>query len=445
VPGLQVRGYPLKKRVTVVGAGLAGSELALQLAARGIEVQLIEMRPTLSTPAHKTPYCAELVCSNSLKSEHPETASGLLKRELRMLGCKLIAMAEETRVPAGHALAVDRDYFARMVTGLVEANPLITLGRFEQEDLELPPCSVIATGPLTSKKLSRAMQEHFSAEHLYFYDAISISVSTHSVDSEYAFKASRYGKGGDDYWNIPLSKREYGRLVEFVLDAPKLEKRGFEETRCFEACLPIEVLAARGMDTLRFGPLKPKGLRDPKTGREPYAVLQLRQETKDGTMLGLVGFQTRLTRGAQRELLELIPGLGSAEILRWGSIHRNTFLDSPRLLDEKQMSRNRAGLFFTGQIVGVEGYVESIAHGLIISLVIPRYLEGRELPLFPRETLLGALQIHLREGKSPFQPMNVNFGLLPPVRVRGRSGKRVVVERSLEHLNDFISRSLADA
>jgi methylenetetrahydrofolate--tRNA-(uracil-5-)-methyltransferase len=254
------------------------------------------------------------------------------------------------------------------------------------------------------------------------------------------FKASRYGKGGDDYWNIPLDADQYSRLVGFLRGAPKAEKHGFEETRCFESCLPVEVIAARGEDALRFGPLKPKGLADPRTGREPYAAIQLRQETRDGTLFGLVGFQTRLTRGAQEELLTVIPGFRAPEILRWGSVHRNTFFDSPRLLDETQMSRNRPGLFFAGQIVGVEGYMESIAHGAIVARNVARYIEG-EPPalLFPRETLLGSLQRHCSEGKAPFQPMNVNFGILPALTARRSDRKRIYVERSLKMLETFLS------
>jgi len=433
------RGHSLIREVTVIGGGLAGSELALQLASRGVGVTLVEMRPGTPTPAHRTPDLAELVCSNSLKSDDPETASGLLKRELRMLHCRLLEAAEESRVQAGHALAVDRTLFSRAVMARIEAHPAIRLERREQTDLELPACAVIATGPLTSEGLSGAIRDHFSADHLFFYDAISLSVGVDSIDPDYAFKASRYGKGGEDYWNIPLDAVQYARLVDFLRKAPKSEQHGFEETRCFESCLPVEVIAARGDDALRFGPLKPKGLADPRTGREAHAVIQLRQETRDGTLFGLVGFQTRLTRGAQDELFRVLPGFRAPEILRWGSVHRNTFLDSPRLLDEMQMSRTRPGLFFAGQIAGVEGYMESIAHGIIVACCILQYLEGEAAPLFPRETLLGSLQRHCIEGTSPFQPMNVNFGILPAVTARRGERKRLYVERSLEKLGTFLS------
>jgi methylenetetrahydrofolate--tRNA-(uracil-5-)-methyltransferase len=424
----------------VVGGGLAGSEIALQLAGRGVRVRLIEMRPDTPTAAHTTPYLAELVCSNSLKSDDPETASGLLKRELRMIGCRLLEIASECRVRAGHAIAVDRECFARAVTRRIEDDPNIELVRREQRDLDLAPCAVIATGPLTSDALSGAIREHFASDHLYFYDAISLSVSADSIDAAHAFRASRYGKGGDDYWNIPLAADEYARLVDFLRRAPKTERRGFEDGRCFESCLPVEVIAARGDDALRFGPLKPKGLVDPKTGREPYAAVQLRQETVEGSLFGLVGFQTRLTRPAQRELLSVIPGFRTPEILRWGSVHRNTFLDAPRLLDESQMSRTRPGLFFAGQIVGVEGYMESIAHGVLAARSVERFIDGASPPfVFPAETLLGALQRHCGEGRTPFQPMNVNFGLLPGLSARRSERKRMYVERSLKMLETFLA------
>ncbi|UCF03953.1 MAG: methylenetetrahydrofolate--tRNA-(uracil(54)-C(5))-methyltransferase (FADH(2)-oxidizing) TrmFO [bacterium] len=430
----------MKHTVTVVGGGLAGSELALQLASRGVAVVLREMRPTSMTPAHTTPYLAELVCSNSLKSENPHTASGVLKNELRLLGCRLLSLAREASVPAGHALAVDRDVFARTVTEAIESDPRISLERNEQRDLDLPPISVIATGPLTTTDLAGAIREHLSHEHLHFYDAISISVGADSIDSRRMYRASRYGKGGDDYWNIPISQEEYRRLVAFLREAPKTVKHGFEEKRCFEACLPIEILADRDEDAMRFGPLRPKGLPNPQTGREPYAVLQLRQETVAETLLGLVGFQTRLTRPAQRELVKLIPGLEGAEIQRWGAIHRNTYIDSPRLLDEMQMSRKREGLFFCGQLVGVEGYMESIAHGLVVAYNLLSLLGGRRPELFPEETLIGALQRHLVLGKEPFQPMNVNFGILPQPAAAKRERKKIYLERSRASMEAFIEQ-----
>lgn len=425
--------------MTVVGGGLAGSELSLQLACRGVPVHLVEMRPATGTPAHRSGYFAELVCSNSLKSELTQTASGLLKEELHLLGCRLLSLAESMRLPAGHALAVDRDIFARGVTESIRGNPLVTIERREQRDLDLPFPGVIATGPLTSDDLSTAISTHFGREHLHFYDAISISVDSESVDYKRMYRASRYGKGGADYWNVPFSREEYLEMIGFLRDASKTERRGFEEKQCFEACLPIEILAGRGEDALRFGPFKPRGLPVPDTGKEPYAVLQLRQETADGTMLGLVGCQTRLTRTAQRELLSKIPGLGGASILRWGSIHRNTFLDAPDLLDDFQMSKKREGLFFSGQLVGVEGYMESIAHGLLTAYNLLSLIGGNRPQHLPPETLLGALQRHLVRGGKPFQPMNANFGLLPSVTCPKKEKKRLLGRRSLETLKSHLA------
>ncbi|MBN2184587.1 MAG: methylenetetrahydrofolate--tRNA-(uracil(54)-C(5))-methyltransferase (FADH(2)-oxidizing) TrmFO [Candidatus Krumholzibacteriota bacterium] len=427
--------------VTVVGGGLAGSEAALQLADRGLNVQLLEMRPGENTPAHKTSSLAELVCSNSLKSESPQTASGLLKKELSMLGCRLLGLARETRVPAGHALAVDRDLFASAVTNAINNEKRIVIVNREQKDLNFSIPAIIATGPLTSKSLSEAIISEFSSETLFFYDAISISVNVESIDHTKVFKGSRYGKGADDYWNIPFSREEYQRLVAFLKGSPSTASRDFEEKRYFDACLPVEVLASRGDETLRFGPLKPKGLIDPATGKEPFAVLQLRQETLNGTMAGLVGFQSRLTRKGQKELMKLIPGLEKAEILRWGSIHRNTYLDSPRLLDAVQMSRMKEGIYFSGQITGVEGYMESIAHGLLTARNLFNRISGKEDEIFPEETILGGLQRHLSNDSAPFQPMNANFGILPAVDGKRKDRKRLKYERSVAALERFLESS----
>ncbi|MBN1164484.1 MAG: methylenetetrahydrofolate--tRNA-(uracil(54)-C(5))-methyltransferase (FADH(2)-oxidizing) TrmFO [Candidatus Krumholzibacteriota bacterium] len=424
--------------VSVIGGGLAGCEIALQLADAGIEVRLVEMRPQRMTSAHTTALLAEMVCSNSLKSEKPDTASGLLKAELKMLGCRLLELAASARVPAGHALAVDRELFSSLVTGEVEKNPRIRVERREQIDLDLPAVSVIAAGPLVSEKLARAIEDQLTGGRLFFYDAISLSISRESVDTQKIFKGSRYGKGSADYWNVPFSRDEYRRLVDFILQAPRMEPRDFEEVKMFEACLPVETIAGRGEDALRFGPLKPRGLPHPVSGREPYAVLQLRQETVDGSMLGLVGFQTRLTRKSQRELLQHIPGLEEAEILRWGSIHRNTFLDSPHWLDERQMSQRREGLFFSGQITGVEGYMESMAHGLVVAKNILHFLRREEAVIFPADTLLGSLQRYLSRETGNFQPMNANFGILPPVPGKRSERKRKRVERALGSMRSFL-------
>lgn len=423
--------------ITVVGGGLAGTEAALQLAARGRRVRLVEMRPATMTPAHHGGDLAELVCSNSLKSDDPGTASGLLKAELRMLGCRLLDAAGAARVPAGHALAVDRAAFSREVTALIENEPLITIERRTQVDLDLPAGSIVATGPLTSSDLAGAIRSALGEAGLFFYDAVSISLSAESIDRSVAWAGSRYGKGGEDYLNIPFDEETYVQLIEYLLSAPKTEPRGFEETACFDACLPVETIAGRGVDTLRFGPLKPRGLVDPRTGREPYAALQLRRETLDGSMYGLVGFQTRLSRPAQRTLLSMIPGLGEAEILRWGAIHRNTYLHSPVLLDAVQAIPGRP-LFFAGQLVGVEGYVESIAHGLLSALNAMRRLDGRGDLVLPPETILGALQRYLATPCDRFQPMNANFGLLPPMGGRRRERRLRKAERSLAAMRSFL-------
>jgi methylenetetrahydrofolate--tRNA-(uracil-5-)-methyltransferase len=434
------------KRVTVVGGGLAGCEAALQLASFKIPVRLIEMRPAVETPAHRTSLLAELVCSNSLKSTDPVTASGLLKAELEILGCRLLEVASRCAVPAGHALAVDRDLFASEVTAAIDRTAMIEVERMEQAILPVDGCAVIATGPLTSESLSASIESHFEGGKLYFYDAIAISVEAESVDESLLFRGSRYGKGGDDYLNVPLTEQDYTGLVRFLLESPKTEKRGFESGLCFDACLPVEVIASRGEQSLRYGPLKPRGLTDPSTGKEPYAVLQLRQEKRDGSMLGLVGFQTRLTRPAQKKLLGMLPGLKDAAVARWGAIHRNTYIDSPRLLDDRQMSKRQEGLFFAGQLVGVEGYVESIAHGLLTALNAAAYLEGRMMPPLPADTMIGALQRHLTCAEGSFQPMNANMGLLPPARGNRRERKARKAERALASLNLYLAekRTLTD-
>lgn len=424
--------------MTVIGGGLAGCEAALQLAGKKHKVDLIEMRPSSPTPAHQTGSLAELVCSNSLKSTRIDNASGLLKKELKILGCRLLDIASESSVPAGHALAVDRDLFSRKVTEAIEREPLIDLYREEKTGLDFEGCCIIATGPLTSDSLSRAISNHFSRNHLHFYDAISISISIETADTAKMYKASRYGKGGADYYNIPLNREKYLALVSYLLKAPKTEKHHFESSKCFEACLPIEESASRGVDTPRFGIMKPRGLPDPETGSEPYAVIQLRQETVEGSMFGLVGFQTRLTRPAQKEMLRLIPGLENAEILRWGSIHRNTFMETPLLLDRRQMSTKREGLFFAGQIVGVEGYVESIGNGLLAALNVDAFLNGRGPVVLPLETILGGLQRYLADTSTGFQPVNANFGLLPMVAGQKKDRKIRKAEASIMAIEDFV-------
>ncbi len=407
--------------VTIVGGGLAGSEAALQLADRGFQVRLFEMRPDTPTGAHKTDKLAEIVCSNSFKSTLLDTASGLLKAEMDVLGCRLLPIARDNSVPAGHALGIDRELFANAVTARVASNRNITIERRRVDSLDLPTPAVIATGPLTGDALSQALVSHCSKDHLYFYDAIAPSVDGDSVDPAVGYWASRYGKGDADYLNIPFSRDEYTKLVEFVRGAEYAQSHAFEEEKYFEACLPIEVLVARGADTLRFGPMKPKGLPDPRTGREPYAVLQLRKESREGSLMGLVGFQTRMTWACQKEMLRMLPGCSDVSVLRFGTIHRNIFLDIPSLCEPYLRDRARAGLHYAGQICGVEGYVESIMSAIVATLSITAAARGRDLPPFPKETMIGSLMEYVHTPRKNFQPMNANFGLLP---TNGSGGRR---------------------
>jgi len=437
--------------VTVIGGGLAGCEAAWQAAGRGCSVRLFEMRPMVPTPAHATDRLAELVCSNSLKSESPEDASGLLKAEMRALGSIILECAEATRVPAGSALAVDRERFAAAVTEAITAHPRIQVARQEVPGLPAERPVIVATGPLTSDRLSVALQQRFAivlqaesgaspnARWLYFYDAISPIVSADSIDSGIAFVASRYGKGGDDYVNCPLTRAEYLAFREALLKGERYLLREFEEPRYFEGCLPIEELAERGEDALRFGPMRPVGLTDPRTGKRPYAVVQLRQENRgpDGrpSMYNLVGFQTRLRRGDQLKALRLIPGLQQAEVLRYGSVHRNTFIMAPLLLRETLEFRGEAGVFFAGQLTGVEGYLESAATGLLAGINAARLIRGEGRVSPPATTMLGALLRYLTQSRpETFQPINANFGVLPRlsriIRDRGERN-RLLADRAL--------------
>ena len=439
--------------VTVIGGGLAGCEAAWQVARRGGTVRLFEMRPAVRTPAHGSDRLAELVCSNSLKSESLEDASGLLKAEMRALGSVILTCAEASRVPAGLALAVDRERFASAVTETLTAHPRIQVVRQEVPELPVERPLIVATGPLTSGQLSLDLQRRFVAvlevegdasldsRWLYFYDAISPIVSSDSIDPAFAFVASRYGKGGDDYLNCPLTRDEYLAFRQALLKGDRYPLHDFEEAKYFEGCLPIEELAERGEDALRFGPMRPVGLRDPRTGRRPYAVVQLRQENRgaDGrpTMYNLVGFQTRLRRGDQLKALRLIPGLLQAEILRYGSVHRNTFIMAPLLLRETLEFRGEAGVFFAGQLTGVEGYLESAATGLLAGINAARLMRAERPVSPPATTMLGALLRYLTQSApETFQPINANFGVLPRLSqiVRDRRQRN-------RHLTD---RALAD-
>lgn len=414
-------------KVTVVGAGLAGSECAYQLAKRGIDVRLLEQKPARRSPAHQSNEPAELVCSNSMRSDNPESAIGMLHRELRDLGSLILGSADAHRVPAGDALAVDRDGFSAEVK-----RRLLATGRVEllgEEVTAIPDgMVVVATGPLTSEALTQALQPYLG-EKLYFYDAIAPIVSADSVDMSIAFRQSRYGKGGgDDYVNLPLSKEEYVAFVEAVRAGTQVTPHAFEEPKYFEGCLPVEVMAERGEQVLAFGPMKPVGLTDPRTGRRPHAVVQLRQENRDGTAYNLVGFQTRLSWPEQKRIFAMIPGLKNAEWLRLGQIHRNTFLDSPRLLSPDGSLRAEPRLFFAGQMTGVEGYVESSASGLWVALSVAARIFGKPFVPPPAETAMGSLYRHVTgevhiEG-APYQPTNVTFGLFPALPDRMKKANK---------------------
>jgi methylenetetrahydrofolate--tRNA-(uracil-5-)-methyltransferase len=426
----------LIQEITVVGGGLAGCEAALQLADRGHPVRLYEMRPGVPTGAHRGGLLGEVVCSNSFKSTLLHNASGLLKAEMDILGCRLLGIARDVSVPAGHALAVDRDLFAAAVSRAVESHPKIVVERTCVEDLDVPLPAIIATGPLTGDKLSAALQRHCSAQHLYFYDAIAPSLDGDTIEDGTGFWASRYDRGEADYLNIPLDEPAYRSLLRSIRSAEYVDSHPFEEEKYFEACLPIEVMAARGDDTLRYGPLKPRGLRDPKTGREPYAAIQLRQESRVGSMLGMVGFQTRMKWPYQKEMIRSLPGLERVEILRYGTIHRNIFLNIPELCERYLHDRRRPGLYFAGQLCGVEGYVESIASAMVVAMGIHARARGAALPELPGETMLGALMRYVHAPNEDFQPMNANMGILPTprVRMRGRKARRMARNRMMSDI-----------
>ncbi len=409
---------PFSPEITIIGGGLAGSEAAWQAARRGVKVRLYEMKPAKFSPAHASPLLGELVCSNSLRAESTESAVGLLKEEMRRLGSLIMAAAENTRVPAGRSLAVDRTAFAAFITAKLEQNPLISVIREEVENLDPDRLTVIATGPLTSESLAAALGQLTGQDHLHFYDAIAPIVFADSLDMAKIFRASRYGTG-DDYLNCPMSREDYDRFYQTLVSAQQAPLRDFEEPRYFEGCLPIEVMAARGYQTLTYGPMKPVGLTDPKTGKQPYAVVQLRAENREGTLYNLVGFQTKLTYPEQRRVFCLIPGLAQAEFARLGSIHRNTFIRSPGLLSPHLNFFHYPNMFLAGQISGVEGYVESSAMGLMAGINAARRAQGLPLVTPPRASALGALVHHLTNTDTKdFQPMNVNFGLFPPLNQR---------------------------
>ena len=428
----------MSEEITIIGGGLAGCEAAWQVARHGGQARLFEMRPEQRTPAHKTDQLAEIVCSNSLKSDKPYNASWLLKEELRTLGSFLLQVADRTRVPAGGALAVDRSRFSTAVTEAIEAEPNVELIRREVSRIPDGGIVIVASGPLTSSSLSQSIRDFCGQEHLYFYDAISPIVDAVSIDEEKVFRASRYGKADGDYLNCPMNRTEYEQFYEALISAESVEVHEFEETRYFEACLPIEELARRGIDTLRFGPMKPVGLDDPRTGKRPYAVVQLRQEDLMETSYNIVGFQNHLKFPEQRRVFRMIPGLGNAEFLRLGQIHRNTYINAPVILSPTMASRKEERILFAGQLAGTEGYIENIATGMVAGMNAARLSKGDSMLTLPAVTAVGALCRYVSTPQKHFAPMNINFGLLPPLDTPERLPKaerqKRACERALESL-----------
>ena len=433
------------KKVTVLGAGLAGSEAAWQLAKRGIPVRLVEMKPEKMTPAHKSEYFAELVCSNSLRSDELSNAVGLLKAEMRRMGSLIMEAADSNKVAAGGALAVDREGFACTVTEKLEAQENIEIVRAEAT--EIPEGEVIvATGPLSSDAIAEKIAALCPDSDLHFYDAVAPIVTLESVDMESAFFASRYDKGTADYVNCPMDKDEYLAFVQELVSAKEAEVHGFDDAGVFEGCMPVEVMARRGVDTLRYGPLKPVGLKDPRTGKENYAVVQLRRDNADGTLYNLVGFQTHLTWGEQRRVFSMIPALKNAEFVRYGVMHRNTYLNSPKLLDRYYRLRSDPRISFAGQMTGVEGYVESAASGMLVGIETAARVLGLPPVDFPQETAIGALGLYISGGSvGDFQPMNINFGIISPLgyRVKGKRNKNAEISRrSLEIIESLQEKEI---
>lgn len=427
--------------VTVIGGGLAGCEAAWRAAKMGLTVRLLEMKPKKFTPAHHSPLLGELVCSNSFRSLDPESAVGLLKEEMRRLGSLIMEAARLHRVPAGKSLAVDREGFSRYLTEKISSHPRIEV--IVQEVVQPPDERplIVATGPLTTEPLSEALKQWVGADHLHFYDAIAPIIYEDSVDYSKAYRGSRYGQGGEDYINCPLDENEYQRFWEDLLRAEQVPLHPFEEPRYFEGCLPIEVMAARGKDTLRFGPMKPVGLPNPHSGKIPYAVVQLRQDNHEGSLFNMVGFQTKLKPQEQERIFRTIPGLEKARFARLGSIHRNTFVNGPKVLLPTLQLKKHPGIFLAGQITGVEGYVESAAMGILAGINAVRLVQGLPPVILPETTAIGALAAYISKGpKKDFQPMNVNFGIFPPLKrkVPHRLRGRLYAERSLKDLRDWL-------
>lgn len=430
-----------KPTVTVVGAGLAGSEAAWQLIRRGFPVRLIEMKPVKFSPAHKSAGFAELVCSNSLKAEQMSNASGVLKAEMRAMDSLILKCALESRVPAGGALAVDRNLFSDLITKAIQLNPLVTVESRVVDSIPDAPC-IIATGPLTDPGLVRSIEALPGAKSLHFFDAAAPIVTAESLDMDRIFRASRYDRGSD-YLNCPMTEEEYNAFYDALVNAELAELHDFEKKLVFEGCLAVEILASRGRQTLAYGPLKPVGLIDPRTGKEPYAVVQLRQENEAGTMYNLVGFQTRLKWGEQKRVFRMIPGLENAEFARYGVMHRNTYLNGPDMLSANYALKGNPMIRFAGQLSGVEGYMESTASGLVAAIGLACALEGKEEPDFTQKTILGALAHHVSTPNANFQPMNANFGILEPLeaRIRGKRNRyEKLGERAENTINEVIQR-----
>ena len=431
--------------VKVIGAGLAGSEAAWQLANRGIQVELIEMKPAKMTPAHHSADFAELVCSNSLRGDRLENAVGLLKEELRRCGSLILECAEATRVEAGGCLAVDREGFAAMVTRKLREHPNITIVSEEVTQVPEGPV-IIATGPLTSDAMSKAIGEYFGEDQLHFFDAAAPLVTAESVDMDLAWWQSRYDRGTPDYVNCAMDKEQYEAFMKELVSAEEAEVHGFEDKNVFEGCMPVEVMARRGFETLRYGPLKPVGLIDPKTGKEPYAVVQLRQDNAAKTVYNLVGFQTHLKFGEQKRVFTMIPALRNAEFVRYGVMHQNTFIQSPKLLDRYYADRRNPLVAFAGQMTGVEGYVESAASGYLAAVAMAAKVQGRPLPEFPQTTAIGALGLYISDERiENFQPMNINFSIISPLekRIRKKSEKNLAIaNRSLEVIDELVAKGI---
>ncbi|WP_031514384.1 FADH(2)-oxidizing methylenetetrahydrofolate--tRNA-(uracil(54)-C(5))-methyltransferase TrmFO [Desulfofalx alkaliphila] len=429
-------------KVNVIGAGLAGSEAAWQLARHNIPVRLYEMRPRKKSPAHHTEKFAELVCSNSLRAVMLENAVGLLKKEMEQLNSLIIESAYNTRVPAGGALAVDRELFSQYITDALVNHPKVELIREEVTDLPLDGITIIATGPLTSDTLAAKIKQLTGDDYLYFYDAAAPIVTLESLNMDIVFKASRYNKGEAAYLNCPMTEEEYDNFYQQLIKAERVPLKEFEKKVHFEGCMPVEVLASRGRETLTFGPLKPVGLTDPRTGKRPYAVVQLRQDNQEGTLYNLVGFQTNLKWGEQKRVFSLIPGLEDAEFVRYGVMHRNTYINSPKLLEATLQFKQIPNLLFAGQITGVEGYVESAASGLVAGINAARLAVGKQAVIFPKQTAIGALLHYISTAPAKnFQPMNITFGLMPPLEKRIKDKKmrnQLLSRRALDKLEKFI-------